>query len=160
MTEFVPSHWQWVWFQYFGLRHPMVVNSTPLVRQNPAIAKCLVLKQFLRLEGCQWRGYRAAVFSSFPKYHEECDHTQHWVCWLPLFPHVLSSIPSTYRFITLQHDLFEITVDLAVGYTLDAALAHVPKFSVRPSGNLSELASFLISFLPLAAASRPMCPVQ
>jgi len=34
------------------------------------------------------------------------------------------------RFITLQHDLFEITVDLAVGYTLEAALDHVPKFSV------------------------------
>lgn len=34
------------------------------------------------------------------------------------------------RFITLQHDLFEITVDLAVGYTLDAALSHDPKFVV------------------------------
>jgi hypothetical protein len=34
-------------------------------------------------------------------------------------------------FIVLQHDLFEITVDLAVGYTLDAALSHDPKFAVR-----------------------------
>jgi hypothetical protein len=37
------------------------------------------------------------------------------------------------RFVTLQHDLFEITVDIAVGYTLDAALNHVPKFSVSSS---------------------------
>ena len=34
-------------------------------------------------------------------------------------------------FIVLEHDLFEITVDLAVGYTLDAALNHNPKFHVR-----------------------------
>ncbi|KAF8906191.1 hypothetical protein CPB84DRAFT_1770184 [Gymnopilus junonius] len=37
-------------------------------------------------------------------------------------------------FITLQHDLFEITVDLAVGYTLDAALSHDPKFVLQPVG--------------------------
>jgi len=37
-------------------------------------------------------------------------------------------------FVTLQHDLFEITVDLAVGYTLDSALSHVPKFSLQPVG--------------------------
>lgn len=34
-------------------------------------------------------------------------------------------------FIVLQHDLFEITVDLATGYTLPAALNHDPKFNVR-----------------------------
>lgn len=34
-------------------------------------------------------------------------------------------------FIVLEHDLFEITVDLAVGYTLDAALNHKPAFNVR-----------------------------
>jgi peptidoglycan/xylan/chitin deacetylase (PgdA/CDA1 family) len=42
-------------------------------------------------------------------------------------------------FITLQHDLFEITVDLAVGYTLDAALKHVPKFSLQPVGQCLKL---------------------
>ena len=36
-------------------------------------------------------------------------------------------IPS---FIVLQHDLYEVTVDLAVGYTLNAALTHNPPFSV------------------------------
>lgn len=36
-------------------------------------------------------------------------------------------------FIVLEHDLFEITVDLAVGYTLDAALNHKPAFNVRPT---------------------------
>lgn len=34
------------------------------------------------------------------------------------------------RFIVLQHDLYEVTVDLAVGYTLNAALTHKPPFSV------------------------------
>jgi hypothetical protein len=33
-------------------------------------------------------------------------------------------------FIVLQHDLYEVTVDLAVGYTLNAALTHDPPFSV------------------------------
>jgi len=37
-------------------------------------------------------------------------------------------------FISLQHDLFEITVDLAIGYTLDAALTHQPKFTLQPIG--------------------------
>lgn len=35
-----------------------------------------------------------------------------------------------FSFIVLQHDLYEVTVDLAVGYTLDAALNHNPPFSV------------------------------
>ncbi|PPQ72315.1 hypothetical protein CVT26_007272 [Gymnopilus dilepis] len=47
-------------------------------------------------------------------------------------------------FIVLQHDLFEITVDLAIGYTLPAALNHDPKFNLMaigqcqhfPAGNL------------------------
>ncbi len=64
-----------------------------------------------------------------------------------------------YRFVTLQHDLFEITVDLAVGYTLDAALAHVPKFSVRPSAISSNRHLFLL-FSPLAAAGWSMRQVQ
>ena len=36
----------------------------------------------------------------------------------------------TFSFIVLQHDLYEVTVDLAVGYTLNAALTHDPPFSV------------------------------
>jgi hypothetical protein len=35
-----------------------------------------------------------------------------------------------HRFIVLEHDLFEITVDLATGYTLNAALNHNPPFTV------------------------------
>ena len=38
-----------------------------------------------------------------------------------------------FSFIVLQHDLYEVTVDLAVGYTLDAALTHNPPFSVSVS---------------------------
>ncbi|KAI0773284.1 hypothetical protein BD413DRAFT_657045 [Trametes elegans] len=37
-------------------------------------------------------------------------------------------------FIVLEHDLFEITVDLAVGYTLDAALSHNPAFKLEAIG--------------------------
>jgi hypothetical protein len=33
-------------------------------------------------------------------------------------------------FIVLQHDLYEVTVDLAMGFTLDAALSHQPAFKV------------------------------
>ncbi|KAF9525352.1 hypothetical protein CPB83DRAFT_552673 [Crepidotus variabilis] len=41
-------------------------------------------------------------------------------------------------FVTLQHDLFEITVDLAVGYTLDSALSHTPKFALQPVGHCQK----------------------
>ncbi|KAG5651230.1 hypothetical protein H0H81_009379 [Sphagnurus paluster] len=47
------------------------------------------------------------------------------------FQNILSNatvIPT--GFIVLQHDLYEITVDLAVGYTLNAALTHNPPFQV------------------------------
>jgi hypothetical protein len=37
-------------------------------------------------------------------------------------------------FIVLQHDVHEITVDLAVGYTLDAALHHNPPFTLKAIG--------------------------
>jgi peptidoglycan/xylan/chitin deacetylase (PgdA/CDA1 family) len=43
-------------------------------------------------------------------------------------------------FITLQHDLFEQTVDLAVGYSLDAALNHQPKFNLQTVGQCQKWA--------------------
>ena len=49
-------------------------------------------------------------------------------------------------FIVLQHDLFEVTVDLAVGYTLNAALQHSPKFDVRIIIQLSNTCSVLLNF--------------
>ena len=42
-------------------------------------------------------------------------------------------------FIVLQHDLFEISVDLAVGYTLDAALTHSPAFDLKSIGSCSGI---------------------
>jgi hypothetical protein len=42
-------------------------------------------------------------------------------------------------FIVLQHDLFEITVNLAVGYTLDLALAHEPKLDLKPIGECTGI---------------------
>jgi hypothetical protein len=60
-----------------------------------------------------------------------------------------------HRFITLQHDLFEITVDLAVGYTLDAALSHQPKFAVSYQLYAGRSPSIPNKFL--AATRRKMC---
>jgi len=42
-------------------------------------------------------------------------------------------------FIVLQHDLTEITVDLAVGYTLNAALTHNPPFNLQPIGQCAKI---------------------
>jgi len=42
-------------------------------------------------------------------------------------------------FIVLQHDLFEITVDLAIGYQLNAALTHNPPFNLQPIGQCSKI---------------------
>jgi peptidoglycan/xylan/chitin deacetylase (PgdA/CDA1 family) len=42
-------------------------------------------------------------------------------------------------FIVLEHDLYEITVDLAVGYTLNAALTHNPPFTLEPIGQCSKI---------------------
>jgi hypothetical protein len=51
------------------------------------------------------------------------------------FQQILSNATSLNTgFIVLQHDLFEITVDLARGYTLDAALNHQPKFNLQSIG--------------------------
>jgi len=35
-------------------------------------------------------------------------------------------------FIVLEHDLFQESVDLAVGYVLPDALAHKPPFTIQP----------------------------
>ncbi|KAM6497063.1 hypothetical protein JOM56_007536 [Amanita muscaria] len=42
-------------------------------------------------------------------------------------------------FIVLQHDLFDITVDLAVGYTLNSALTHTPSFNLLPIGKCMKI---------------------
>jgi hypothetical protein len=52
---------------------------------------------------------------------------------LQAFQNILgnASISDT-GFIVLQHDLFAITVDLAIGYFLPAALSHNPAFTLEP----------------------------
>lgn len=42
-------------------------------------------------------------------------------------------------FIVLQHDLYEATVDLARGYTLNAALSHNPAFTLKPIGQCMNI---------------------
>jgi len=41
-------------------------------------------------------------------------------------------------FIVLQHDVHEATVDLAVGYTLDAALNHSPPYTLKAIGECTK----------------------
>lgn len=38
-----------------------------------------------------------------------------------------------------MHDLFEITVDLAVGYTLNTAMTHNPPFTLKPIGQCMNI---------------------
>ncbi|KAG6821215.1 hypothetical protein H0H93_004037 [Arthromyces matolae] len=42
-------------------------------------------------------------------------------------------------FIVLEHDLYEQTVDLAIGYTLNAALTHNPPFTLQSIGRCSNI---------------------
>jgi len=42
-------------------------------------------------------------------------------------------------FIVLEHDLYEITVDLAIGYTLNAAVTHNPPFSLKRIGDCNHM---------------------
>jgi peptidoglycan/xylan/chitin deacetylase (PgdA/CDA1 family) len=42
-------------------------------------------------------------------------------------------------FCVLEHDLYEITVDLAIGYTLNAALTHNPPFKLESIGRCSSI---------------------
>ncbi|KAH9913551.1 uncharacterized protein BXZ73DRAFT_92940 [Epithele typhae] len=45
-------------------------------------------------------------------------------------------------FIVLEHDLFETTVDLAVGYTLQSALSHNPAFKLKAIGECLAIPTF------------------
>jgi len=42
-------------------------------------------------------------------------------------------------FIVLEHDLYQVTVELAVGYTLDAALSHNPPIHLKSIGRCSNI---------------------
>ena len=42
-------------------------------------------------------------------------------------------------FIVLQHDLFPQTVDLATGYTLQAAMSHTPTLTLKPIGQCAKI---------------------
>jgi len=56
------------------------------------------------------------------------------------FQNILSTATSLNTgFIVLEHDLFEITVDLAIGYTLNAAMTNNPPFKLEPIGTCSKM---------------------
>ncbi|GLB41839.1 putative polysaccharide deacetylase [Lyophyllum shimeji] len=59
-------------------------------------------------------------------------------------------------FIVLQHDLYEITVDLATGYTLDAALNHNPPFTLKPIGQCTKTPTANLYFESNKNATFPM----
>ncbi|KAJ3759750.1 hypothetical protein EV360DRAFT_41281 [Lentinula raphanica] len=42
-------------------------------------------------------------------------------------------------FIVLEHDLYEQTVDMAIGYTLPAAMSHNPPFTLEPIGQCNGI---------------------
>jgi len=49
------------------------------------------------------------------------------------FENILQLVPTmTTGFIVLEHDLFQQTVDLTIGYFLPAALAQTPKLTIQP----------------------------
>ncbi|KAJ8469598.1 hypothetical protein ONZ45_g16840 [Pleurotus djamor] len=57
------------------------------------------------------------------------------VQYVDTFSHIIGNASTLDTgFIVLQHDLYEIVVDLAVGYTLPSALDHNPKFNLQPIG--------------------------
>ncbi|KAG6866598.1 hypothetical protein C0991_002088 [Blastosporella zonata] len=49
-------------------------------------------------------------------------------------------------FIVLEHDLFQITVDLAIGYTLNAALTHNPPFKLEAIGQCTNTSTSNLYF--------------
>ena len=110
MTVFALSPWQWAWFLFCGL-HPPVINSTRTTGGLPGVVS--TVQRLLTLSKLFWGMHPPLTLGEY--------------CFV-VGRQVSHKLPS---FIVLQHDLFEITVDLAVGYTLDAALSHDPKFSVR-----------------------------
>jgi len=87
-----------------------------------------------------------------------------WPCsrvsWVTLLLSILGMLDSIeelglllnvpFRFISLQHDLFEIEVDLAVGYTIDAALNNDPKFNVC----YCTFSSYALRLIPSTAATH------
>jgi len=64
-----------------------------------------------------------------------------------------SSLPT--GFIVLQHDLYEQTVDLAIGYTLNAALTHNPPFTLQSIGKCSKIPTSNLYFETNQNASFP-----
>ena len=64
-----------------------------------------------------------------------------------------SSLPT--GFIVLQHDLYQHTVDLAIGYTLNAALTHNPPFKLEPIGRCAKIPTSNLYFESNQNASFP-----
>ncbi len=66
--------------------------------------------------------------SDFQQPDRQCDYNRHWVRLIPFVEFLCFDFV---RFIVLEHDLYEITVDLAIGYNLETAQNHNPAFTVR-----------------------------
>lgn len=81
---------------------------------------------------CCWRKCdRSCPDGYLQLYPQQCNNHEQWVSVAGCFlEYILTFINS---FIVLEHDLYEVTVDLAIGYTLPAAMNHNPPFQVRRS---------------------------
>lgn len=80
-----------------------------------------------RLASCRGSSQRCPILRNLPIYSWKCVIIKHRVC-LQLIIQLFLIFEN--RFIVLQHDLFPETVDLAIGYTLQAALNNNPPFTV------------------------------
>ena len=59
--------------------------------------------------------------------------------WVVVFIYRGRNSDEPRSFIVLQHDVHEATVDLAVGYTLDAALNHNPSYTLKAIGECTKI---------------------
>lgn len=129
MIAFVPFRWPWVWFPSSGPVISLAPRSTPTVRVFPHVMTPRGDEAIVRLEGPWWNRHRSSIIRYLPVYPEEFYHVGQWV------NHVVSSSSSSFliacSFIVLEHDLYPQTVDLAIGYTLPAALNFTPKLTVK-----------------------------
>jgi len=134
MTVFVPFLWPWVWSPSSGPEALLETPLTPMVRTFHPFFSCLCpFIYFFQNKNKDWQvaGGQVKGADSFNTFNTILQQASQMET----------------GFIVLQHDLFETTVDLAIGYTLNAALTHNPKFNVSISDKIAASSIILISIL-------------
>ena len=141
MIVFEQSVWLWVWYLFFVLQQKMVENSIPMVCfffLNHEWIYLFIFDTFpffwldwMVADGTISGNQSVATFEQILTNATQIDTG--WVIYIyyTILPKRKIIIKLHSSFIVLEHDSFEATVDLAVGYTLDLALTHDPKLDVR-----------------------------